>query len=363
MKIGIITLYGEFNYGNRLQNYALQRTLELLGYKAVTLVVDSKTNIMKKYLKKFLHKKNDQIKLIPRNEKKRERNIKTFTNRYINTEFYKTNDGKMPIKVNEFFDCFVVGSDQVWNPLFWGDERFDAEAYNYFLSFAEPQKRISYAASFGISELPEKYQKNFKHLLEGFNHISVRESDGADIVNSITTKLANIVLDPTMLLEVDEWRKVSSQGIKPKFRYIVTYFLGDQENEFLLYINELSLKYGYEIINIMDEKCVEYYTGGPDTFLSLIDNAEICFSDSFHATVFSILFHTPFVVVDRKHSNNSNMNSRINTLLSKFDMIDRSDWRRIEDPFKCSFEKANLILELEKKQSLIFLKDSLNNVF
>lgn len=304
MITNIVTLYGEFNYGNRLQNYALQVALESLGCDVKSIVVIQNKSRMKRFLKRYIEKNGKRITLRDKKERRREENFSAFTQKTIKTEYYYETSGQIPSEAGHA-DCYVVGSDQVWNPLFWDDSDDAPELFNFLLSFTKKRK-VAYAASFGISKLPKRWMERLRPLINEFDAISVRENDAANIVSDFG-KTAEVVLDPTLLLTAKEWRKVESHIIKASGDYILLYFLGKKPDN-------LKFEEEVHVIDLLD-KDSSWYTSGPEVFIELIDKAGLVYTDSFHAVVFSMIFHTPFIVFNREHSNKSDMSGRIKTLL------------------------------------------------
>lgn len=348
MKICIVTLYGENNYGNRLQNYALQHVLNSMGHEVKSLAVMKRSNKIKEMIKKYVKKNGSKIYFINSVDRKRDKEFSNFTRKYINTEYIYDDYGLIPNEAGDG-DCYIVGSDQVWNPLFWGDNNNAPELYNYMLAFTEKTK-VSYAASFGISKLPEKWKEKFRPLINKLDFISVREKDAVNIVSDLG-KSSEVVLDPTLLLSADEWRMIEKNVVKNK-KYILLYFLGQKPNN-------MHFDRGTEVIDLFDINS-KWYTSGPEIFVELIDKANMVYTDSFHATVFSMLFHTPFVVFNREHANNSDMSGRINTLLNIAGIGGKiSNYKHdVINPNEVSDNNINS----EKKQSLDFLKKSLTTV-
>ena len=211
----------------------------------------------------------------------------------------------------------MYGSDQVWNPKF--DRLSDVD----LLSFATPEQRISFSASFGISELPENSKEKAKRELEKFKAISVREDRGKEIVEELTErKDVQVLVDPTMLLTSEEWDKVAKKPEQLKTdKYILNYFLGEISEKRKKEIERIAKENNCEIINILDKNSPFYQTG-PSEFLYLEKNAFLICTDSFHSSVFAILYNRPFVVFDREDSN-VKMNSRLDTLLKKFKLENR----------------------------------------
>lgn len=353
MKEMIITLNGNYNYGNRLQNYALVEYLNL-NFNSNTKTLWDK-NI---HVNKFTQFKN-KIKYILKSKYRydiiRKNNIKKFTDKYFDIHY---DEPSSTLNIN--YKNFIVGSDQVWNPLFWSD--VEKEYKTYFLRFADEQKRIAYAASFGISELPREYHEMFKEGLKEIPYISVREKAGADIVKQLTGRDVPVLVDPTLLIEAEHWRTLEMQPVWYKGeKYILTYFLGNVPPM----LDRLAKDYNYKIFNLMDRKSFDLYVSRVEEFLYLIDHAELVCTDSFHACVFSILFNTPFLVVDRQQKGVANMTSRLDTLLGLFEMRNRyidfnTDKLEQEKIFNVDFTCVKDIQKREQKRSYAFLKQAMH---
>lgn len=367
-KIGIVTLHGYSNYGNKLQNYALQETINSLGYEANTVIIRTKENtdnilirrtktLFKTSPKKVIRiliKRREQKFFYKRNKKlidNRIRAFKNFSKKYLNEIFYHDIDN-----IAQDYQYFITGSDQVWNP------HYINNIDKYFLTFAHKRQRISYAASFGVSTLPDEYIKNYGLWLSQMEHISVREEAGASIVYELTGREIKVLVDPTLMLDKNMWLSVAktSKG-KPNNPYILTYFLGEISQEIEAFINKIKKEYNLEVIHLVDINDPVRYVAGPGEFLNYINLSEIFLTDSFHGAVFSILFKKPFAICDRI-SNTPSMGSRIETLLIKFKLEDRK-WENIKDsdnPFDIDFSHISPILEFERKKSLDYLKNALN---
>ena len=257
----------------------------------------------------------------------------------------------IPNSIDGEFDFFVVGSDQVWNYSFATD-RFD----DYFLKFTSPKKRIAFSASIGVEKLDSKWENVFCENLKKFNRISVREESARNIIEKLVFKEVQVFIDPVMLLSVDEWNKVS---IKPKVRmdcpYILTYFLGDQAikgSKIEIWAKENN----YSIYNLLDKNSILYATG-PGEFLSLIANANLVCTDSFHCTAFSIIYSIPFITFDRKGMM-CDMSSRLKTLLKLFHFDHRWNTSVEEkDYLNCDFSHVQDILNKEHQRVFNYFKD------
>lgn len=368
MKIGIVTITDYDNYGNRLQNYALQEILKNLNHEVITIVnspinssnkleikLKSAFNIFSKLgffgvLKKIREKNKENRSIL---EKKRS-NFKNFSNEYIFESTFGINPNSIPNNLGEEFDFFIVGSDQVWNPNFRHGSPID------FLTFAESNKRIAYAPSFGVDIIEQKYVENYVKWINEFTHLSAREEAGAKIIYKLTSRKAPVVVDPTLLLTKEEWKKISIPCInKPKNQYILTYYLGNLSKEKSDWIESLVKNTGWELINLANYDDLEYFDIRPDEFIDLIESASLFLTDSFHGSIFSILMETPFVIFDRI-SHVGSMSSRIDTLLTTF-KLEKRKWVNIDKENVLDVDFSH-ILEIQKKEinrSIEYLKKSL----
>lgn len=343
-KAAICTIFDMTNFGNRLQNYATQEVLKKLNIKTETIINLNEDFNLQYYLKHI-------IKLFIR---KRYYNFNKF-NKNINFSKIKVNFNNIPESLDSY-DYYIVGSDQVWNPKFLRLNNFD------LLSFINSKNKISFAASFGISRLPQDYNKKAKEEFLKFKAISVREDSGKKIVEELTgRKDVEVLVDPTMLLTSEEWDKVSK---KPKMlkanKYILNYFLGNLSNSRKKEIERIAKENNCEVINILDSKS-PYYACGPSEFLYLEKHAFLICTDSFHSSVFAIIYNRPFIVFDREQEDMVNMNSRIETLLSKFDLTDRKYNEKItENLLNLDYLKVYKILENERIKVNNFLKKALD---
>lgn len=340
MKIGIVTLNGYENYGNRLQNFALQEIVENLGFEVYTLWPFS----FKQQFKYFL-----KIMLPLKNKYKKNRALYLFTKKYIKTKFVNKN-----ADIANKYDYFICGSDQVWN--------YNFKTFNesMFLVFSPKEKNIAYAASFGIDTIENEYKNMFKEGMNNFKAISVRENEGKKIINDLDKSIdVDVVLDPTLLIDKMSWEKIAKRpNLNVPQKYILVYMLGKDSMNYDA-INKIAQEKGLPIINIMD-KDSEYYSVSPSEFLYLEQNATLICTDSFHSCVFGLIFDRPFVVFDRIDKNN-NMSSRLDTLLDKFKLDNRKFNGNCitNDNINHDYSKAYEVLKEEKEKSIKFLHESL----
>ena len=353
INVGIVTINNS-NYGNRLQNYAVQEVLKGLSTNPSTLkniaLMNKKTSAFNYFLRniKHIYKKDDFV-----DKKEREKFYIEF-NKNIN--FSKNTFNWFNLKNIKKYDYFITGSDQVWNPNFGRLTDFD------LLTFADSKKRISFAASFGISSLPEQYNEKLKNVLKDYKAISVREDAGKKIIEDVVgRKDVQVLVDPTMLLTAEEWDKVAKKPEQLKTdKYILNYFLGELSEKRKAEIYRIAKENDCEVINILDKNS-PFYCTGPSEFLYLEKHAFLVCTDSFHSSVFAILYNRPFIVFGRE-DNTISMNSRIETLINKFNLKNREyNGKEItKENLNHDYTEAYKILEEERKKSIIFLQRALN---
>ena len=350
-RIGILTINDDLNYGNRLQNYAVQEYCKKNNIKVETIHNQNGVigiNVLKKQMKTLIKQ------ILNKDRHKRYNSFMRFNKKYIKYSKIYIDKNNINLKVKNKYDLFFTGSDQVWNPTFGRMSDID------FLTFADKEKRNSFSASFGISEIPESMKEYYKEKLNGLNNISVREDRGKEIIEELTGRTdVEVLVDPTMLLTADEWDKVAKRPKQLKCEnYILNYFLGELSEERKNEINRIAKENNCEIINILDKKSPFYQTG-PSEFLYLEKNAFLICTDSFHSSVFAILYNRPFIVFDREDKE-MKMNSRLETLLSKFDLKNRFFSGKItNDLLKVNYENAYKKLDVEREKADRFLKNAL----
>ena len=350
MKIGIITMISD-NYGNRLQNYALQKVLIDLGNDVETLNnpweidynprIEKLKSILKKYIFLVTGKPKRYLKKI-NFENFNKRNIK-FSKLWLN----KYADRNI---ASDSYDILICGSDQVWN-----SEASEIDG-RYFASFAPEEKRFSYAASFGIDEVIFERRIEFAEYLEGMNKISVREETGVEIIKQISSKEAECNVDPTLLLSNLEWSNLIPKK-SPNKKYVFCYFLGDVSSEVYKNIEKFAFDNNLEINMISNNMENDLNNVGPEEFLCLIKNANFVFTDSFHGTVFSIIFERPFYVFDRTGVKKG-MSTRITSLLKLLGLNERFNPPTLNNQkmYDIDFVKTKEIINNERKKSIDYLK-------
>lgn len=363
MKTTIITIYDPRpNYGNRLQNYAVVSVLKKFGCQVETIAFEkSNISINKKTMIKYQIQKLFRFNLPGdtnywKCDFKKRLTFHRFNKKYIATKNISTLDEAKEIQT----DYFVLGSDQVWNPAWYGSCSLKKDLF--LLTFARPEQKVCFSPSFGVEQLPKEWEAWFKEHLSTFPTISVREEAGAKIVKELTGKDATVLIDPTMMLDSSQWIKIARKpkSINCDKPYIVTYFLGNRsqriENDLQKYAKENSLA----VYNLLDYDQPDVFVADPSEFIYLIANAKLVMTDSFHACVFSFLFNKPFLVYSREDSE-GNMMSRMDTLLGKFDLKRKYvDSGLSNDIFECDYSNGYKQLVKERAKAEAFLHKSLH---
>lgn len=390
-KVGIVTTVGYDNYGNLLQNYAVTKLIENLGYCAVTLnneceeqdsasfeQVKGLNKLRIYYVRRYLKVKLFQlvgckntadflpfnlIRIIKRKkmfQECRDRRYKKFKKFRLDYVPYEP----LPIESSDFresdYTAFVCGSDVVWYP------KFHYNKTNDFLGFAPRYKRIALAPSFGVSEIPVNRKEAYRAWISGIKYLSVREEAGAEIIRNLIHREVEVLPDPTLSIDAIYWRTISKKPEHvPGKSYILCYFLGNITSEYSKWIKKYRKLKGKEIISICDVNFLQYYATDPSEFLWLIDHADAVLTDSFHGIVFSMLFHSPFVAFRRVEEGLS-IFSRIESLLHcmkmerrefgkvTIDQVDQVDFGYIDEKIKQLGGKEisylqNAFSEIEKR--------------
>lgn len=383
-KVGIVSCYFKHNYGSMLQAYATQKILDNMEIPNETINIDENidfANGKKKYYMSqltnipFIKSKLGMIKLkfdkkinkdLGNNIQIRDNKYKEFEKNFKLTKPYKTYKELSEQCVN--YSDVIVGSDQLWLPV-------NVVADYYTLNWVPDNvNKISYATSFGVSTVPDKYKNDYKKFLNRINYLSTREEAGVKLVEQLSDNKATLVCDPTLLLNKEEWMDIQKEEPIMKEKYILCYFLGSniEHRKFAERLKEktgckiVSLNHADEYVKYSDKFC-DYapYDIGPAEWINLIRNAEYVCTDSFHGTVFSLINNTKFFTFERYSNKNSKVstNSRIYSLLGIVDLKERilSGTENIDDVIKMQidFDNVNKKLDEFRQNSKEFLKNSL----
>lgn len=355
MKIGILTQHFLLNYGGIIQNFALQQVLLELGHEPLTFEHDtcySRTRWLLRTAKQIL--KTRSLKGLPV--------YPTYQGRIGNKNFIKfVLKNIRSVTVKDFtpdltqkygLDAYIVGSDQVWRPAFNLGPRLG----NMFLDFAgDDVKKISYAASFGCKEweYTEEQERMCGKLAKRFDAISVREASGVDLCKEHFGVEATLVLDPTLLLNKEDYGKVC-HDVPKKEKHIFVYSLVVSEGV-LAVAEKVAEAMGLSIIVKQAGRKVKKEDSIEDWFAEFRD-ADYVVTDSFHGMVFSIIFNKPFSIV----MNPSGGNDRYLSLLSQLGLMERIVSDELQPVFSAiDWSDVNHRLTELRKASFEFLKTNL----
>ena len=366
MKIGILTWLHNGNYGSILQAYALQKALRNQGYQTENIdyapsTVKKVENLIKNknYLKLFLEKWDaycaKKVAGSPRELSEKQKKFEDFRENYINiTRRYSS--PQEVATIDGEYDAYICGSDQIWSPVL-------LNPVFYFDFLSDTERKIAYACSFGVSSIKGKKATKITNYLNRFDYISVRESSGCEIVKNLTGKVVPVMPDPTLLLQRTDWDKVSKYNLNLN-KYIFCYFLSWNE-DYWKYVENVSQQLGYQIVIVpsvkqtyqVDAKILKNI--GPEEWVGLVKNASYVITDSFHGTVFSIIYNKPFTVLKRFSDDNPrSQNSRIYTLLEHYNLTNRlginTDIFNLQE-----YTKVNSQVEYDRRYALEWLNNVL----
>lgn len=336
MKIGLVTCYFIHNYGSSLQAYATEMLMKKLNKPYETIGCVRPINYMQENkilytIKKILigdwklkigRLKIRYYKKINKEFEKecqiRDQYFEKFIQKYFHLSPISKNRNELEQRVSNY-DCIIVGSDQLW--------RTDSVEHGYYTLEWVPDniKKIAYATSFGITRIPWFQKAKNKRFMNRFSHIALREQSGCNLVYQLTGRKTNVVLDPTLLFTGEDWMHIQEKDPIEKEPYIFCYFLGNNPEQ-RNFVKKVKAKTGLQIVSLLhlddyipsDENFPDKapYNVGPGEFLNYIRNAQYVFTDSFHCSVFSILYKKSFFTFKRFNEKaKQNTNTRIDNLL------------------------------------------------
>lgn len=367
----LVTWLGAGNFGTCLQSYALNAKLKYLGYNvsfvqtipnkfksSIRVALGLGLNVAKIFLNKFSQANKTNVL-----QKKK---LKKF--QQANYNILNINSERKLKHIVDNTDCFITGSDQIWNTFVDYNPRF-------FLDFAEDKKRIAYASSIGTDEVKEEFRDVVKQHLLKFSHIGVREVTAVEVLSKLTGRKDIVqVLDPTFLLTPADWNEMCKNAeieIKLPQTYILCYLIGvnDWYKEQLrtvinkTNINNIIIIPSAENPGFTFENAIVYRDAGPVEFVHLIKNASYVCTDSFHASALSINNSINFVEFMRfKDDDIKSQNSRIYNLLDHYGLMDRIfDKNNISWVEKIDYGRVQGVLCSDRERSLEYLINAIEN--
>jgi len=363
--VGIVTINDDTNYGNRLQNFALQEAVRSLGWEPETLtnrppawdrallaprIMHDIRHDFSGFARRAGGRLQRETPQAPRYLEHRRSAIRAFTQTHIDSSPHRY--AEMPATYwGDRYISAIVGSDQVWNPTYRRAQGVD------FLDFVGESHRIAYAASFGVQQVPGFLRSRYRAWLQGIPHLSVRESDGRRLVADLSGREARVVLDPTLLVHRTVWdRLISAQSPIAAAPYAVRFFLGHPSPAQDAWVTRHADEAGLEIVDMHALDQEKFADVGPAGFIAAIARAEIVYTDSFHAGIFALLNRRPVVLRTRFEQD-----PRWQELLSQNDLSTRptgvSGLQSITDPDWAAVETRREGLRAE---SMDFLRQALD---
>lgn len=369
-EVGVITMHRVINYGSALQAYATQRIIEKLGYKCeiIDYQFPNEFQYQRGYKYAQLTWKNKLAKFLRLKARwRKEDKFNKFYKHYLNLSQYHYSYNEIhnnpPI-----YDIYMTGSDQVWNPTHTrGDDTF-------LLGFIpETKNKVSFSASFANKEIPKDYYKLYTKLLSQYQQISVRENNGKEIIKTLLNKEVTVTLDPTLMLNKEEWLNLITP-IKKKFnkeQYILIYALNyafDPSPYIYVLLKELQEKTGYVVYsftkipsNFKIRNIHFVNEASPIEFLQIFSNASFIITSSFHGTAFAVNFGIPLISII---NNTQIVDDRQSDLLKKLNLnkciVKKGTPIKDINFDKFQTESGQEKLNKLRQVSLSFLKNALN---
>ena len=384
--IGLVTCYFHHNYGSMLQAYATEMIMQQMGLPFQTIACKAPINYMQEnkilyIIKKLLiadwkmrlgkmkieRAKKDNPEFA-KNWEIRNKAFDQFAETFFHVSPYCKNREELT-KMAENYSAFLVGSDQLW--------RTDSVEHGYYTLEWVPDhiRKIAYSTSIGVKEVPWFQVEKNKRFMNRFDHIALREQSACDLVYKLTGRKVPVVLDPTLLFTGDQWLEIQQQEPLTNGKYIFCYLLGDNpsQREFIKRVKE---KTRYKIVAL--QQLDDYIPSdegfadeapyvGPREFLNYIRNAEYVFTDSFHCSVFSILYKKNFFTFSRfAEGAKQSTNTRIDNLLHITGLEDRrmTNDKTIEEVvnFKRNFDGVDEKIKALRKSSMDYLYNAFKDL-
>lgn len=384
--IGLVTCYFHHNYGSMLQAYATEMIMQQMGLPFQTIACKAPINYMQENKILYIIKKlmiadwkmrlgkmkieraKKENPMFAKNWEIRNKAFDQFAETFFHVSPYCKNREELT-KMAENYSAFLVGSDQLW--------RTDSVEHGYYTLEWVPDhiRKIAYSTSIGVKEVPWFQVEKNKRFMNRFDHIALREQSACDLVYKLTGRKVPVVLDPTLLFTGDQWLEIQQQEPLTDGKYIFCYLLGDNPSQ-RDFIKQVKEKTGYKIVAL--QQLDDYIPSdegfadeapyvGPREFLNYIRNAEFVFTDSFHCSVFSILYKKNFFTFSRfAEGAKQSTNTRIDNLLHITGLEDR---RMTKDKtvdgvinYNGSFDGVDARLNAYRKSSMEYLYKALKDL-
>ena len=372
MNIGLISFHNAANYGAALQAYALEHYLEDNGYDCEYIDYQNSRRrrgydmgfLIKDCIRQGKYKDAVKYAVGAPFLNFRKRHFDDFYRdhvKYSSKTYYTTDSLK---ETNGLYDCFMTGSDQIWNPEHNGSD------LNFLLDFVDDDRRtMSYSSSLSVTQLPTELEEGYSRCLRRMRHLSVREQSGARLIKELTGRDAQVVLDPVFLIGKQQWLGLLPEG-KDTEKYVFSYT--NRKNQMERFLSktgyDMTGKLHYKLsrftspLDFINPKVRVKYTMTPLEFLQYISNAELVVSASFHCISFSIIMNKLFVCF---LTGNEGKDERLKNLLGSFGLMNRvfSDSMTIHDVMEpIDYTQVNQQLSALRKKSETYLLGSLKDL-
>lgn len=369
-RVGIVTINDDTNYGNRLQNFALQEVVRSLGWQPETLVNRPPAWDRSLLAPRMIHELRHDLPGLAHRVRARVRErvhsdlpqtpsflahrrsaIGEFARKRIESSPHRF--AEMPAEFwSDRYAYAIVGSDQVWNPTYRRAQGID------FLDFLSEPHRIAYAASFGVERVPEFLRSRYRTWLLGIPHLSVRESVGRRIVAELTSRDVQVVLDPTLTVDRAVWDGlIAGQSPIIAGPYAVRFFLGTPTSAQNDWVHHHAEDAGLAIVDLHALDQEQFADVDPAGFVAAIARADVVYTDSFHAGIFALLYRRPMVLRSR-----FDRDARWQELLSQHDLATRpTGVEGLQTMADVDWDAVEARRENQRAVSLAFLRDALDS--
>ena len=370
-RILLTTVFSAFNYGSSLQALAGKQIIRKTGYECDLVKLKSLVKgrdvrlgkLMTILLRSLFLKKNNALKTYGTSYNKAfvegtENKFFAFTDNYLKP--IEVSWGRLKSMAKDAVVCFS-GSDQIWNSSTLYVDPL------YYLRFAPKYKRVALSPSFGRDFIAEYNKDKMKKWISDYPYLSVREDSGVKLIEELTGREALHLLDPTLIINADEWRNILSIEDKTK-DYVLAYFLDKPSalaKKSLKALKEklnckiVAIPYNFESMNYCDETVA----AGPKEFVELVANAKVVCTDSFHGTVFALNMHTPFFAFEREYGSANKQSERVLSILRKVDMLDRYQPQNVVDEIEnLNFNYSEEVLSSERKKAYDYVNNAINSI-
>ena len=368
MKTGLVTFYHIHHYGALLQATATERAVETLGSECeiIDYFVNQNNALFRKPTGLGSAAADVHTALHYKALSQRYQRFEKFSRDHLRISGHRF-ESLEELKGAELpYDVILSGSDQIWNPKIFPDKRFDPVFFGAF----SHRRKIAYAPSFGIPEIPEEMEEELRGYLNAFSHVSVRERRGQEIVEKIGGKEVPVVLDPTLLLNQEQWSSMANHPAEyPQNGYILCYCI-NKPGALSFYIRALAEKTGLPVVQLCgirqkvhpDARCI--LDAGPAEFLSLFKHAAYVCTNSFHGTVFSVQFEKPFFTAVAPAELAAPGHSRTFSILSRLGLTDRIIGKGDTAAIDARIDWTDVAAKLTaaRQSSLNYLKSALDGI-